>query len=78
MISETAEKKAVLTADDSDIEIREIKGRKELKKFISFAYELYKGTPAYVPELQFDELDNLDENKTPPLKPARQSFTWRT
>ena len=74
MISETAEKKAVLTADDSDIEIREIKGRKELKKFISFAYELYKGTPAYVPELQFDELDNLDEDKNPAFKTSEAVF----
>ena len=74
MISETAERKAVLTADDSNIEIREIKGRKELKKFISFAYELYKGTPAYVPELQFDELDNLDENKNPAFKTCEAVF----
>ena len=34
MVSETATKKVVLTADDSDIEIREITDRSGLKKLV--------------------------------------------
>ena len=65
MVSETATKKVVLTADDSDIEIREITDRSGLKKFVEFQNLLYKGCEAYVPALNFDELDTLDPKKNP-------------
>ena len=65
MVSDIAEKRSVLSADDSDIEIREITDRAGLKKFVKFPEVLYKNTPAYVPALEFDELDTLDPNKNP-------------
>ena len=57
-----------------EIEIREIKTRKELKKFISFQHELYKNCPHYVPTLQFDELDTLDPNKNPAYEYCEAKF----
>ena len=47
------------------VEIREISGRKALKKFVQFPNTLYKGCEAYVPGLCFDELDTLDPEKNP-------------
>jgi len=65
MYSETLPKKAVKNQDDSDIEIREISGRAQLKEFIEFQNTLYAGCETYVPCLQFDELDTLDPKKNP-------------
>lgn len=45
------------------IEIREVKNRKELKKFIEFPMQLYKGNPYYVPSLIREELSTLDTHK---------------
>ena len=62
----TLEKEKALTlCDDSDIEIREVSGRKGIAEFVRFQNKLYKGTPAYVPALNFDEIDTLDPNKNP-------------
>ncbi len=68
MICEKVEKKVPATKACElypEIEIREIKGRRELKKFVAFQNTLYKGNPYYVPCLQFDELDTLDPQKNP-------------
>ena len=33
------------------VEIREVTSKKELKKFVKFNIELYKGNPYHVPDL---------------------------
>ena len=48
-----------------EIEIREVKTRAEIKKFVAFGHELYKNCKPYIPALQFDEVDTLDPNKNP-------------
>ena len=74
-MSVTAEaKKSVVLADDSDIEIREISGRKGIAEFVKFQNILFKGTPAYVPSLNFDELDTLDPNKNPAYEYCETKF----
>lgn len=68
MICEKVEKKVpAIKACElyPEIEIREIKGRRELRKFVAFQNALYKSNPYYVPCLQFDELDTLDPQKNP-------------
>lgn len=45
------------------VEIREVKTKKELKTFVSFANELYENYPAYVPILIGDELDMFNPKK---------------
>lgn len=48
-----------------EIEIREIKTRADIKKFVAFGHELFKDCEPYIPALQFDEVDTLDPGKNP-------------
>lgn len=41
------------------IEIKEVKTKKDLKKFISYPKQLYKDCPYYVPSLESDDLNTL-------------------
>ena len=45
------------------IEIRPVRTRSELKKFVNFPEKLYRHNPYYVPPLVFDQLDTLDQKK---------------
>lgn len=56
-----------------EIEIKEIHTKKELKEFVKFQLNLYKGNPYFVPSLISDEVAALD-TKT---NPAYQSATAR-
>jgi hypothetical protein len=46
-----------------DIQIKEVTTRQDLKKFVHFPHELYKGNPNWVPNLTFDELNTLGKDK---------------
>ena len=37
------------------VEVREVKNRKEFKKFVKFPTILYKDNPYYVPPIELDE-----------------------
>lgn len=50
------------------VEIREIRTRKELKRFIEFANDLYKDCPYYCPPLFFDEMNCFTPEKNPALE----------
>lgn len=47
------------------VEIREVTSKKELKKFVKFNIELYKGNPYHVPGLIEEEMMTLDKKKNP-------------
>lgn len=47
------------------ITIRKVSNKSELKKFIRFNYNLYKGNPYKVPELLQDMMDTLTPGKNP-------------
>ena len=47
------------------VEIREVTSKKELKKFVKFNIELYKGNPYHVPGLIEEEMLTLDKKKSP-------------
>ncbi|MBQ9511465.1 MAG: N-acetyltransferase [Clostridia bacterium] len=47
------------------IEIREVKGKRMLKKFIDFPIALYKNCPYFTPYLYEDEIANLTPGKNP-------------
>jgi len=47
------------------IRIEEVKTKKQLKRFIEFPNNLYKGSPYWVPALYFDESATLDPKKNP-------------
>ena len=50
------------------VEIREIHSRKEIKRFIEFANDLYKDSPYYCPPLFFDEMNCFNPAKNPALE----------
>jgi len=50
------------------IEIKQVKTRKELKKFIQFGTDLYKDNPYFCPPLVFDELNTFNPKKNPAHK----------
>ena len=45
------------------IQIKTVTTRREIKKFVRFANNLYKGNKYYVPSMPFDDLNTLDKNK---------------
>ena len=45
--------------------IKEVVGKKELKKWVDFPNKLYKNVPAYVPFLFKDEMDTFTKTKNP-------------
>ena len=47
------------------VEIREVKSTSELKQFIQFYYDLYRGCDCAVPFLYFDEMATLRSDKNP-------------
>lgn len=47
------------------IQIKEVTTRKELKQFVKFSIDLYKGNPYYVPCLIEEEMMTLDKEKNP-------------
>lgn len=47
------------------IEIREVKGKRALRRFIDFPLSLYKDCPYFTPYLFEDELANLTPGKNP-------------
>jgi GNAT superfamily N-acetyltransferase len=48
-----------------DLQVKEATTLKELKSFIHFPFELYRGNPYWVPTLLFDELNTLRRDKNP-------------
>ena len=48
-----------------ETEIFKVASRKDLKNFIRFQLELYKGNPYWCPPLIFDELNTLGKDKNP-------------
>ena len=47
------------------VEIKEIKTKKDLRKFVKFNYELYRGNPYHVPTLLDEEMMTLSKDKNP-------------
>ena len=50
------------------VEIREIHSRRELRRFIEFANDLYRDCPYYCPPLFFDEMNCFTPGKNPALE----------
>ncbi len=47
------------------VEIKEVKSRRDLKKFVYFPYKLYAGNKYWVPPLVLDEMNTLRKDKNP-------------
>ena len=50
---------------NNPIEIRLVRNRSDLKKFVDFPFQLYKGNPNWCPPLKFDEIGTLRKDKNP-------------
>lgn len=45
------------------VEIKEVQSRRELREFVNFPEKLYRHNPYYVPPLEFDQMDTLNQKK---------------
>lgn len=60
------------------ITIKRVSGKKELKKFIRFNYEMYKGNPYSVPDLFDDMLNTFNKKKNAGLNFVKLNIFWPT
>lgn len=56
------------------VKIREVRGRRELRQFVRYPFELYRGSPWWVPPLIRGELDQLDERVNPAFQFVRGRY----
>lgn len=56
------------------IEIEEVKNRSQLKEFIKFPFQLYKGNKYWVPPLINDEIKTLSKDKNPAFDFCEASY----
>src|SRR5690606_81693 len=56
------------------IEIKEIHSQRELRDFVKFQMDLYKGNPYFVPGLLVEEVNSLDVSKNPAFKHATARY----
>ncbi|MEI8203633.1 MAG: hypothetical protein WCH34_11505, partial [Bacteroidota bacterium] len=56
------------------IEIKELFGRRELKKYVDFLHDLYRGNPYWCPPLRSDELNTIDPKKNPAYEYCEARF----
>ncbi len=52
------------------VSVSAVESRADLKRFIRFPHELYRGNPCWVPPLMMDELDTLSRGKNPAYEDA--------
>ncbi|MBE0539402.1 MAG: hypothetical protein IH620_06790 [Ignavibacterium sp.] len=45
--------------------LKEVSSKKQLKKFIAFPYDLYRGNKYFIPPLRFDEMKTLNKKVNP-------------
>lgn len=55
------------------VEIKQVKTRGDLNRFLDFPNQLYKDSPYYVPDLRPDELSNLNPAKNPAYEHSEAS-----
>jgi len=56
------------------ITVKQITNKKDLRKFVTFPFQLYKGSKYWVPPLINDEMETLDSKKNPVFKNAEASY----
>lgn len=63
----------------SDIEIREVAGKAEMKIFIRLQAQIMKGDPFFVPPLEFERAEFFNKDKNPWFEHGRATFflAWR-
>ena len=61
------------------VEVREVRTRSELRKFVNYPNVLYRDVPQYIPPLYADDLDDWDPKKNPAFEycEAKCFLAWR-
>jgi GNAT superfamily N-acetyltransferase len=57
-----------------DIQLKEVTTKKDLRKFILYPTELYKGNPYYVPSFYMDDVNTLSRDKNPVFEFAKTKY----
>lgn len=57
-----------MTTNQNEITIKQITNRRNLRRFVQFGNDLYKGNPYYCPPILFDELNTFDTKSNPALE----------
>lgn len=52
----------------NEITIKEVKTKRELRQFVQFGIDLYRGNPYYCPPIFFDEVNTFDPESNPALE----------
>jgi hypothetical protein len=62
-----------------NVEIREVLSKADLKRFVKFPLQLYKGDPLFVPQLIRDDMEIFDKAKNPAFEysDSRQFLAYR-
>jgi hypothetical protein len=55
-------------AKPNDIVIKRVTTKRELKRFVQFGIDLYKGNPYYCPPIFFDEVNTFNPKSNPALE----------
>lgn len=58
----------------SSISLQQVVAKKDLRKFVTFPFSLYKDCPYWVPSLIKDEMETMDKEKNPVFKNADAWF----
>lgn len=56
------------TTNQNEITIKEITSKRELRSFVQFGIDLYKGNPYYCPPIFFDEVNTFNPKSNPALE----------
>ncbi|MBR6656329.1 MAG: N-acetyltransferase [Alistipes sp.] len=55
------------STNSDKITIKEVKSKRDLRRFVQFGIDLYKGNPYYCPPIFFDEMNTFDPKSNPAL-----------
>lgn len=55
------------STNSDEITIKEVKSKRDLRRFVQFGIDLYKGNPYYCPPIFFDEMNTFDPKSNPAL-----------
>ncbi len=58
----------MLNIDPNEIVVKEVVTKRELRRFVQFGIDLYKGNPYYCPPIFFDEINTFDPKSNPALE----------
>ena len=57
-----------------NLKIKEVTTRKDLRSFIRFPHIIHRGNPAWVPALDFDEMNTLSKDKNPAFEHCQARY----